>query len=105
MAKWLMDDPISSQEPVVFTWRKKNKQMATEIGSRVDISGNMRVISILSICSRSLITSVNRMRAKGGNRCVEHMFAKAAESRTKGTMILYISSDDIIAGWNTGTRR
>lgn len=60
---------------------------------------------MFQINSRSLIASVSRMRAKGGSRCAEQMLAKAADKRMKGTMILYISSVDMIAGWNTGTSR
>jgi len=33
------------------------------------------------------------------------MLAKAADRRMKGTMILYIKRDDMIAGWNTGINR
>jgi len=51
------------------------------------------------------MTRVNIIRANGGSRCVEQIFAKAADRRMNGTMILYINNVDMIAGWNTGTNR
>ena len=94
IAKCDIDEPISSQLPLVLTLQKKCRHIAKK--GRLAKKANRAKRARLN--SRSLSTSVNNIRAKGGNRCTLQIETNAADRRMNGTMILNISNVDMIAG-------